>query len=192
MSGTGCGPPVKPEAIREEVLATDPGFSLTLSKRDELANRLMLLERELDLKRTQVEQQVAGLRKRLGEARQQAVHPAHDAAGHRLIEADGRADRQHLVTHPQRGGVTESRRRRRRHRLEADQRDVEHGIEADDPGAHLDARAQRRRERGGAVDDVGIGQHLPITLDHHTGAHHGLEATLGPELVDLHRLNRHH
>ena len=68
---SGCGPPANPEALRQEVLKADPGFSEVLGKRDELANRIMLLERERDLKQRQVEEQITKLRKELQDVRTQ-------------------------------------------------------------------------------------------------------------------------
>ena len=61
-AGAGCGPPANPEKLREDVLKADPGFSEVLAKRDEQANRIALMERELDLKRSQVERQITQLR----------------------------------------------------------------------------------------------------------------------------------
>jgi len=67
----GCGPPANPERLREEVLKADPTFSEVLQKRDEQANRIKLLEREFDLKRTQAHDQIAKLQKELQDARAQ-------------------------------------------------------------------------------------------------------------------------
>ncbi len=65
LAGSGCGPPANPEKLREDVLKADPSFSEVLAKRDEQANRIALMERELDLKRNQVERQIAQLRNEL-------------------------------------------------------------------------------------------------------------------------------
>lgn len=64
-AGLGCGPPANPEKLREEVLRADPSFNDVLAKRDEQANRIALLERELELKRNQVERQISQLRNEL-------------------------------------------------------------------------------------------------------------------------------
>jgi len=53
------------------VLKADPSFTEVLEKRDEQANRIKLLERELDLKQRQVEQQITQRRNELKTARQQ-------------------------------------------------------------------------------------------------------------------------
>ena len=65
LAGSGCGPPANPEQLRKEVLKADPGFAEVLAKRDEQANRIALLERELALKRNQVERQIVQLRNEL-------------------------------------------------------------------------------------------------------------------------------
>ncbi len=65
VAGAGCGPPVNLEKLRDEVLKADPGFREALAKRDEQANRIALLQRELDLKRNQVERQIVQLRNEL-------------------------------------------------------------------------------------------------------------------------------
>ncbi len=69
----GCGPPANPEKLREEVLKADPLFADTLAKRDDLANRIALFQRELDLKQSQAEQKIAQLRKDLADVRQQVT-----------------------------------------------------------------------------------------------------------------------
>jgi len=66
-----CGPPANPQALREEVVKIDSRFAEVLEKRDELANRIKVLERELALKKSQVGHQIAQLRKELNEATQQ-------------------------------------------------------------------------------------------------------------------------
>lgn len=63
----GCGK--SSEAKRQEVLKADPGFATVLQQRDALAERITLLQRELALKKTQVDQQVTKLRKDFAEAR---------------------------------------------------------------------------------------------------------------------------
>ena len=69
----GCWAPANPERLREEALKADPGFAEVLEKRDDLANRIMLIDRELELKRSQVEQKITQLRKDLEDVRQQAT-----------------------------------------------------------------------------------------------------------------------
>lgn len=71
MVCSGCGPPANSQRLREEILGVDPAFSEVLEKRDEQANRIKLLEREYDLKRTQVEQQIVQLRNDLRASRKQ-------------------------------------------------------------------------------------------------------------------------
>lgn len=66
----GCGTRVS-EAVRQEVVKADPQFAKALEQRDELAGRIMLLERELALKKTQIDQQIAKLRKEFAETRLQ-------------------------------------------------------------------------------------------------------------------------
>ncbi len=65
LVGAGGGPPANPEKLREEILRADPSFNEALAKRDEQANRIALLERELELKRNQVERQISQLRNEL-------------------------------------------------------------------------------------------------------------------------------
>ncbi len=70
---SGCGPPVNPERLREEILKVDPGFSGTLQKHDELADRIAQFDHELELKRAKVEQKIAELRKDLQETEKQVA-----------------------------------------------------------------------------------------------------------------------
>ncbi len=92
LSG-GCGPPANPQQLREEVLKVDPSFSDVLQKRDEQANRIALLEREFDLKRTQVEQKIAQLRKEVKDARVQVEQKVQKSTA--LLKPD--VDRLHLA-----------------------------------------------------------------------------------------------
>lgn len=71
VSASGCGPPADPEELRKEALQADPAFATVLERRDEQANRVDLLRREFDLKRTQAEGRIAQLRKDVKDARQQ-------------------------------------------------------------------------------------------------------------------------
>lgn len=71
VSASGCGPPADPQQLREEALQADPGFAGVLTLRDEQANRIGLLAREFDLKRTQAEGRIAQLRKEVKDAQQQ-------------------------------------------------------------------------------------------------------------------------
>ena len=66
-----CGAPPNAQKLRDEVLRADPRFADVLEKRDEQANRIVLLEREFDLKKTQAQQQIKQLRDGLDEARRQ-------------------------------------------------------------------------------------------------------------------------
>ncbi|MBI3323943.1 MAG: hypothetical protein HYZ92_01525 [Candidatus Omnitrophica bacterium] len=63
LASPGCGPAVSREQIQKEVLAADPAFLQTLQRRDELAAKIDLMERELALKEGQIDQQIAALRK---------------------------------------------------------------------------------------------------------------------------------
>lgn len=67
----GCGAPPNAQKLRADVLRVDPAFAEALEKRDEQANRIVLLEREFDLKQTQAQQQIKQLRDGLAEARRQ-------------------------------------------------------------------------------------------------------------------------
>ena len=77
--GSGCGPPANSHTLREDVLKVDPSFSEALEKRDEQANRIALLEREFDLKRTQAEQRIVQLRKEVRDARAQVEQKVRKA-----------------------------------------------------------------------------------------------------------------
>ena len=90
---SGCGAPANPQKLREEVLKVDPNFSEVLQKRDEQANRIALLEREFDLKRTQVEQQIAQLRKDVKDALAQVEQKVQKSKA--LLKPD--VDRLHLA-----------------------------------------------------------------------------------------------
>lgn len=70
---SGCGPPANPQQLRQDVLNADPAFAETLNKRDEAANRIALQERELAVKRSRVDGQIAQLRQELKEATDQAA-----------------------------------------------------------------------------------------------------------------------
>ena len=70
---SGCGPPPNQEQLRSEVLKADPGFADVLKKRDELAGRIGLLERELALKKNQMDRQIEQLHKEFATARQQVA-----------------------------------------------------------------------------------------------------------------------
>ncbi len=62
---TSCGPPRNLDAIRSEVLKADPDFTSVMEKRDELANRITLTERNLALKKSQIEHQIAQLKQEI-------------------------------------------------------------------------------------------------------------------------------
>ena len=53
------------EALTQEVLTADPKYEVVLEKRRELANRIETYERELELKRTTVDQTIAQMRQDL-------------------------------------------------------------------------------------------------------------------------------
>lgn len=67
----GCGQPLNREKLREEVLSLDPKFAQALEKRDQLADRVTLAQREFSVKKSQVEGQMAKLRQELAQARRQ-------------------------------------------------------------------------------------------------------------------------
>jgi len=60
----GCAPADRTELIKE-VLDTDPSFRAVLQKRDEYANRIDTLEREVALKRETVKRSIAQMRQEL-------------------------------------------------------------------------------------------------------------------------------
>lgn len=62
---SGCAPPAKREELAKEVLRADPEFTQVLDKHRELANRIETHQRELALKRSEVERKIAQLRKDL-------------------------------------------------------------------------------------------------------------------------------
>ena len=61
----GCAPPAKREELVKEVLKADPAFSQVLDKHRELVNRIETYQRELALKRSEIERKIAQLRKDL-------------------------------------------------------------------------------------------------------------------------------
>ena len=69
----GCGPPANPQQLRQEALTADPAFADVLQKRDEAANRITLQERELAVKRSRAESEIARLRQELKAATDQAA-----------------------------------------------------------------------------------------------------------------------
>ena len=73
LSVAGCGPPTNQEQLRQEALKADPGFADVLKKRDDLAGRIGLLERELALKKSQMDRQIEQLRQEFALARQQVA-----------------------------------------------------------------------------------------------------------------------
>ena len=66
-SAVSCAP-AKREDLAKEVLTTDPEFSAVLEKHRELISRIETYERELTLKRGNVERSIAQLRKDLAAA----------------------------------------------------------------------------------------------------------------------------
>ena len=62
---SGCAPPAKRDELVKEVLTADPEFAQVLDKHRELANRIDTHQRELALKRSEIERKIAQLRKDL-------------------------------------------------------------------------------------------------------------------------------
>jgi len=108
----GCGK--SSEAMRQDVLKADPAFATVLQEHDALAQRMTLLERELALKKTQVDQRIAKLRRDVAEARQRVrqkvqqmeeqLKPEQD----RLRFAMAMATEELKVKHSQRAGLGRS------------------------------------------------------------------------------------
>lgn len=73
VAAAGCGAPSNPQQLRQEVLAADAEFADVLQKRDEVANRITLQERELAVKRSRVDSEIARLRQELNTATDQAA-----------------------------------------------------------------------------------------------------------------------
>ena len=65
LGSAGCSPPTNPKVLRDEILATDPDFKSSLMKRDEVAERIGVFKRELELKRQEAETHIAKLRQDL-------------------------------------------------------------------------------------------------------------------------------
>ena len=63
----GCAP-VDKEQLAKEVLAKDPEFGAVLDKHQELSSRIQTYERELSVRRSEVEKKIAQLRKDLVDA----------------------------------------------------------------------------------------------------------------------------
>ena len=61
----GCAPPANREALTKEALKADPAFAQLLDKHREMVNRIDTYQRELALKRSTVERNIAQLRKDL-------------------------------------------------------------------------------------------------------------------------------
>ena len=61
----GCSPPTNPKVLRQEILAADPAFKSSLMKRDEVAERISVFKRELELKRQESEEHIAKIRQDL-------------------------------------------------------------------------------------------------------------------------------
>ncbi len=70
-AGAGCAPANREDLVKQ-VLAKDPEFSSVLAKHKELGGRINTYERELALKRTTIEGQIAQLRKDLAAAAKSA------------------------------------------------------------------------------------------------------------------------
>ena len=65
LGSAGCGPPTSPKVLRDAILAADPDFKASLMKRDEIAGRISVFKRELDLKRQETEGRIAKMRQDL-------------------------------------------------------------------------------------------------------------------------------
>ena len=65
LGSAGCSPPTNPKVLRDEILAADPDFKSSLMKRDEVADRIGVFKRELELKRQEAEAHIAKLRQDL-------------------------------------------------------------------------------------------------------------------------------
>ncbi|MBI3087831.1 MAG: hypothetical protein HYY91_02975 [Candidatus Omnitrophica bacterium] len=76
----GCSPPGQSEKLRKEVLSADPPFAKVLDRRDELADKITLLQRELALKKSTVERRVAQLRAELREAKREVAQKVRQTA----------------------------------------------------------------------------------------------------------------
>ncbi|MBI4340754.1 MAG: hypothetical protein HY598_00560 [Candidatus Omnitrophica bacterium] len=63
----GCAPPVDREKLAKEVVSKDPEFGDVLEKHRELSNRMQTFQRELELRRSTVEKNIAQLRKDLAD-----------------------------------------------------------------------------------------------------------------------------
>ena len=57
LLSAGCGPSPDSKELRQRVLKGDPAFAKTLEQRDEVSANIALLNRELALKRDQIERQ---------------------------------------------------------------------------------------------------------------------------------------
>ena len=64
---SGCAPANREELVKE-VLKTDPEFSSVLDKHQQLASRIETLQKELELKRTTIQQSIKQLQKELATA----------------------------------------------------------------------------------------------------------------------------
>lgn len=60
-----------PQTLRQEVLRADPQFADVLQKRDQLADRITLLQREFAVKKGQIEGRIAQLRQELEQSHRQ-------------------------------------------------------------------------------------------------------------------------
>ena len=95
---------------------------------------------------------------------------AHDAAAHRLPDAEGIADRQHHVAHFELVAVAE-RRRGETGRVDFHDRHIGLGIAADDRGLEFPARlAEGDLHLVGAVDHVVVRQNIAVSRDDHARA----------------------
>jgi len=96
--------------------------------------------------------------------RQAATLGTDDACGHRLLESERRAYRQHPFADRQGLGVAEHHMRQAA-RLDADQRDVAARIGANDGSVILALVGQTHHDAFGLLDDVGVGENVAVVAD---------------------------
>ena len=110
----GCDQFQNQEKLRQEVLSADPQFAHVLQKRDQLADRMILSQREFAVKKGQLEGQIAKLRDELAQARRQADQKIRqsngqlDADRQRLMLALSMAQEEFKAKHHQRDSLGRS------------------------------------------------------------------------------------
>ena len=114
-----------------------------------------------------------------------ALDSAHDASGGAALEAEGIADRQHVVADADRGRVTERQRPQRpRARLDLEQRDVGGGILADDLRLHRVVVREADLDGVGVLDDVEVRDDVAGFVDDEAGAERALGLVGDVEAVE--------